>query len=357
MNETKPMNVRRKTCSGLRRRWFPVLLGAFVCTVGQTRADLDWRVSVKFILDANGHRAVDGEFCTDDHVYERFDQANRILASYGRGYRFKVVEILDVPGVSQWFDMPVESSTAVGLKSAVDLVPGVYRWNERAMNIYVLGSDTSGETRSGLIIVGQKHANTNTVFHECGHHLNLRHTFNTQVDCHSDDDDEADCGCSSFFPGEDEVSDTLFDHRCFKTKNQIARANGLGASYDDLNLAEKTRVDMVFTNLMCYRETRAGLTPGQLDRMTDASNGFRSNVASGRTWFVDQATPCALQDGSPSCDGADLFGPFDTLKKGVDAASAGDIVMVAAGSYRTVTMFTKSLTVRSWRGTVEIRAP
>ena len=60
----------------------------------QLHAQLLWRVSVKFILDANGQRAARGDLITDSTVRAKFDLYNRILDTLGRGYNFYLTESL-----------------------------------------------------------------------------------------------------------------------------------------------------------------------------------------------------------------------------------------------------------------------
>src|SRR5678815_1517171 len=59
----------------------------------EARAQIEWRVSVKFILDANGHRPTGGIIDTDQDVRDQVDAANRLIDPFGRGYRFALTEL------------------------------------------------------------------------------------------------------------------------------------------------------------------------------------------------------------------------------------------------------------------------
>src|SRR5436190_18948241 len=65
-------------------------------------AQIEWRVSVKFILDANGHRPSGGLIDTDQDVRDQVDAANRLIDPFGRGYRFALTEIVNLSGYSAY---------------------------------------------------------------------------------------------------------------------------------------------------------------------------------------------------------------------------------------------------------------
>jgi hypothetical protein len=110
---------------------------------------------------------------------------------------------------------------------------------------------------------------------------------------------------------------------------------------------------------MSYHDpnNRNRLTPDQLDRMTDTSNGGRNNVATGYTRFVDHTctTFPGFANGSSSCS---LFGgPYHTVGDGINHANPGDIVMLRPGNYNEPMTISKPLTLRATRGNATIGAP
>lgn len=88
--------------------------------------------------------------------------------------------------------------------------------------------------------------------------------------------------------------------------------------------------------------------------MTDASNGKRREVASGRTVFVDANAPGIAPDGSSK--GGFGGGPYKNLGSGIDAAETGDIVLIRPGTYTDATRLTKAVTFRATRGNATLRS-
>ncbi len=108
---------------------------------------------------------------------------------------------------------------------------------------------------------------------------------------------------------------------------------------------------------MSYHDpnNRNRLTPDQLDRMTDTSNGGRNNVATGFTRFVDHTSGCIFPNGSSGC--SFLGGPYHSVGDGINAANPGDIVMVRPGNYNEPMTISKPLTLRATRGDATIGVP
>lgn len=308
-------------------------------------AQLQWRVSVKFILDADGNRADAGTFAgccdldTDAEVTAKIDTANAILGRYGRGYGFDLVEIIDVPGVSQWFDEPILRDTRNGIRDEAQDDPATYFWSTDAINVYILGTDGSG-TAYDMVLLGQNLNSPNTPFHEFGHFFTLCHTF--QCGCNGCDE------CPT--PGDDEIDDTIEDSPCWGSatgQDSIAN-NAFGSDYATLTAEQQAQVDLVFYNLMCYRYRRERLSPGQLDRMTDASNSKVNHVATGRTHFVDD-------DGDPENQSGSSTEPYITVADGLEAAGTGDIVLIRAGTYDESLTIDQRIYLRASRGNAVIR--
>ena len=113
--------------------------------------------------------------------------------------------------------------------------------------------------------------------------------------------------------------------------------------YSQLSAGDQHRVNQVLHNVMSYREQRAALTPGQLDRMTNYSNGTVHHVTDGYTRFVDYHGDPLAADGSSSF-------PYITLGDGLIAADPGDIVLIRRGSYNEAMTLDQDVTLRASRG-------
>ena len=97
------------------------------------------RVSLKVILDANGERPTDGAYYQDVQFTESVRFANEILAGSGAGWRIELVEIVDLPGLSQWYSSMTCVEARRGIEAAAELEPELYAWRADAINIYVGG--------------------------------------------------------------------------------------------------------------------------------------------------------------------------------------------------------------------------
>src|SRR5262245_17783988 len=126
----------------------PLLLAGacFVATVTATGAApclvQNVRVSVKFVLNAANSRPTTGAYIRDDQIQAAIAEANAALANNGANWRIDLVEILDVPGISQWFG-PLSCSDAGNfhsMETQAEANPLLYRWRTDAVNIYVISS-------------------------------------------------------------------------------------------------------------------------------------------------------------------------------------------------------------------------
>ena len=88
-------------------------LGAFiaVCSSFQAQAQLEVRLSIKVILEANGTRPAGGTLSTDAGIRSSVTDANSLLASFGRGYQYRITEILDLPGHSELLDLGCQDAS------------------------------------------------------------------------------------------------------------------------------------------------------------------------------------------------------------------------------------------------------
>src|SRR5437870_5056820 len=73
------------------------MLAGVLCALfsPEAQAQLQWRVSVKVILDSNGNRPTSGNVYTDQQIQGQIDTANAILDQYGRGYDYVLTEIVN----------------------------------------------------------------------------------------------------------------------------------------------------------------------------------------------------------------------------------------------------------------------
>ena len=330
---------------------FAALMAGLLRPVTAT-AQLRWRVSVKFILNASGNRPSSGVINTDQEVQDQVNNANAVLRGYGRGYEFQLTEIVDLSGVSQWYSVDRDEKDA--LEAAAEANKSLYAYRDNAINIYINGNSGSAVCSfppgDDIIFMGQG-SRTTSVFHEAGHYLDLRHTHQGEVYQNSNGSVCTNgCSCATLIGGTgDAMADTIADHQCWDTQNQISLGN-YGVVYSSLSAGNQGRVDNVFFNMMSYHDTRNRLTPDQLDRMTDTSNGDRFKITNGRTRFVDRDNISIIQAGTS------VF-PFETFNQGVNAAASGDIVLTRPGNYNETITITKAVTLRATRGTAIIGIP
>jgi hypothetical protein len=326
------------------------------------QAQIEFRVSAKFILDAGGNLpsnnggfgAQRADVTNAAAVQAQIDLANTILDRHCRGTRYRLTEVLNLSGVSQWFSVPArDSGNRNALESAAMANTALYAWRNDAINLYINNTSSAVCSFPGdhnLIFMGSR-AYTTLFVHEAGHFFNLSHTHQGESGCADN------CGCgATLTPGDsDNVGDTLPDHECWGQDNIASWSFG-GRNYSQLNAGEQYRVDNVFLNIMSYHLPQDRFTSDQLDRFADAANDPRSNVVTARTRFVDRNNGCALQNGSSSC-GFLFGGPYSTVAGGVGGANSGDIVLIRPGLYNEPGTYTKTVTFRATRGNATIGTP
>ena len=336
-----------KTKSAPTGMW--TFLRIVLCTVWlfalEARAQIEWRVSVKFILDANGNRPSGGIIDTDQDVRDQIDAANRLIDPFGRGYRFRLTEIVDLSGYPAYFSTDRET-TSSNLMVIATNNPASIAWRANALNYYVNAAPgvNEGITKSKLIVLG--HEVTREAFtHECGHYLGLCHTHG--CDCDS---------CTSCVDPSDGLGDTLPDSLCWSQQNQMA-TNYYHSNFVDLTPAQQASVSNTFNNIMGYHLLRKVFTSDQLDEIADISNGFRHNLTTGFTWFVDRDNTCTGRTGSSLCAPNGTGGPFQTVTTGVNTAGTNDIVLIRPGHYNEPMTIGKSITLRATRGDAIVGKP
>lgn len=370
-----------------RRTWSPrvwlLALAYAALAAAPTFGQLEWRISVKWIRDLSGNRAP----LTNYTIAGAVAEANRILDGYGRGYRIRVIEEVDIyeanlpappeiwfcgsgtnavecdqsePNaqlVQHWFDAPFIVAVRRELDNAAEAdYAGLdrFHWRSDAINVYMLHTDRGGLSvqppyGSGMLLgIG---GGITTPLHEIGHFMWLCHTFGCS-------DEGPENGCAAVDPNSGPLDDPLYD-RVVDTlpddsdwgRRQIAWYS-FCAPYSSLPASDKQRVDNVYRNVMSYHPSsadRVRFTSDQLDRMTDASNGMRINITDGLTHFVDGSSG-GSQDGSS----ADPWPSFTIGLLGALASPTTDIVLVRAGAYDESPIINFPVFLRASRGNAVI---
>lgn len=140
-------------------------------------------VSVKHVVDATGSRSV-GYFTRDEQIHEAFRQANQVLQRSDAGWRLEVDEIVDVEGISRYFDLSTGEDVRA-LEREARQSPDAYGWRSDAINFYVVNTLHAGGMCSfpvgdDIIVINNAHGILNDGvgwLHEVGHYLSLLHTF------------------------------------------------------------------------------------------------------------------------------------------------------------------------------------
>lgn len=321
--------------------WFPIcILNAVLLAPVTARSEVVWRVSFKVIQDASGDRPNN---IANSDLQAQIDFANTNPYFLSRGFRLQSDEIIDLSGVSQWFDGPDETwkTFRSDLQAAAEADPSLYQWRTDAINVYVNDDNGGGMTGDIIQLGGTKIMNTPwTVLHEIGHFMSLAHTFDGESGC------TEDCtGCTETqIPGnDDDIDDTLPDHECWKNWDDIA-SNAFPTEFASgtMTATQLNEVDNVWFNIMSYHSNRDRFTSDQLDAMADTAAGSRSYVTDHRTWFVDTVT-------TPPETGLSSH-PFDSIQEAVDKAGGGDVLIIRTGTYDEPPPITKAVTLRASRG-------
>ena len=322
-------------------------------------ADIEVRISVKFIKNSNGDRPMNSGTDIDISTPLTFDveitHANKVLEATGRGYQIKVVEYLDIQPpapVDQfadfWYALAARENRRV-FEAFASSNKAVWKWNDNgAINIFV-NNTTSGSCSfadSGQTIsLGSTLFTKGTVLHEIGHFFNLSHTHGS------------DANCNVFVPANplssgisdgDGLGETIPDHPCY-TQDQLSMAN-FGANYAALSAIQQNIVDDTWLNLMSYHEEDR-LLPVQMDYWTDTANRTRRAVCTGYTWFL--ATNGA--DGIIFPDGLSPGQAFQSLGWGLARVTGpADVVLLRSGNYLAPQTISTPCTLRATRGPVTL---
>lgn len=317
-------------------------------------ADINLRISVKFILSSGGSMPCcgNGTFDSFADITNQVSFANEQLRATGRGYQFQIYEVTTVGGPASAFFSNSRDDKDL-LEAAAEANPSGFKYRDNAVNMYVndaAGSAVCSFPPDDHIILFGQNSRTTSLWHESGHYFNLSHTHNGQAYENSNGSTCTNsCACAVIIGGNaDGVNDTIADNECWDSLNEVAQGN-YAQNYAGLSAANRTRVDNILHNIMSYHSDRDRMTSDQLDRWTDAANGARIDDASGRTRFVDRANVSGFYVGTSTL-------PYRTVATGISAASASgsDIVLIRPGNYNEPQTITKAVTLRATRGNAVI---
>lgn len=271
------------------------------------------RLSFKFILNASNNRPATGNLNTDAEVDAQVARGNAIFSHFISELRLQNLEIVDVSGVSQWYNTGASETERNNLRAAAQAAPATYHWRTDAINVYITGaggSAISDFTPNNNIILVCQGAWDTTVAHECGHILNLLHTHETC--CYANYD-----GCD----------DTLPDDSSWTSHDQMA-VNSYGVVYSSLNAAQQANVDMTWGNLMSYHDpnNRSMLSPCQMDRQS-------TEAYSDRTWILSR-TPVYVDALYGGAHNGSFTQPYQTVQQAINAGVLnGKVMVLEAGTH------------------------
>lgn len=322
------------------------------------------RLSYKIVLNPNGGtRPPD---VTNADIYTAVEQMNNLMKNYLRGFRFQVVEILDIGangqtvGPSQWYNTNFFAPQGAMWKDEMEVAAisdSAYWWRNNAVNIYITNGISGGICSfpgegDNILIIGGNSDNIGWLqLHELGHYFNLCHTQGCLCACFGID------GCGEA-PGDDEIADTLPD-RSDWNQDGIANHN-FGQPYAMLSPVQKNQVDNSFFNIMSYHGSGCGqgmvpdrLTEQQLDRWADAA-GAASGVnrifaVDSIAIFVDVTAPQQHPFFGSSAN------PYNNIVDAVNEASAvvnsglGAVLTLRPGAFNQQLTIGIPLTLRATR--------
>lgn len=287
------------------------------------------RISIKFILDASGNRPTAGNLNTNAEINSEVDWANIILRDNFSEYRLAELELIDLSGVSQWYNTTVGGNPGPtnrdNLRAAAIADPTTYHWRTDAINIYINGGPNSAISKfppdNDIILMNQWCSNTpSCMLHELGHSLNLMHTHET-------------C-CTN----QDLCADTISDNQTW-TKDQLSQ-NNFGNVYASLTAAQQNQVDLVFNNVMSYHvsEPQLRLSTCQMGRESTQGDSDRAWLLSKSPVYVNSGYGGLFQTGR-------YVKPYKTFKKAVNSGLSGKVLVVQQGSYTSTTPVTTNTTI------------
>lgn len=326
--------------------------------------EIEIRISVKYIYF--GDTRPSGQYSDAAAVQDIIDQVNeRTLNRWNRGYRYVITEFRDVIGASAFSDISSDAEFK-SLENAAEADPGRFFWRTDAVNLYIVSSFFAGgaaaipsnapsDTDYELVVfaanAGSNKANPPDVLwpHELGHHFDLYHTFgNDLVSDTRLDPNPTQCMPNPMgLPCTTTTTGPMVEC-CCATKLSLVNTAAANQGW-----SAQERTDILFNNMSYHCNLTLDnirMTPGQLDRWTDATRLFHWGEVSGFTYFVQRSMPVTRPYSGLSTD------PYPNLAGGIAAANpnGGDIVLLRAGNYDEPMTITKPLTLRASRGNVNI---
>jgi hypothetical protein len=271
------------------------------------------RISLKFILDANGNRPANGSLNTDAEINAQVKYGIDILSGLNSELTFEQIEFVDLTGLSQWYDTAANSGESLdALRQAAIADPATYHWRTDSINIFInngtAGGISSFPPDNNIILLNQW-ISPSTMFHEIGHSLELMHTHET-------------C-CTNG----DECSDTITDDAAW-SRDDVAQ-NNFGCLYADCSASQQASVDMVFNNVMSYHigEARTRLSPCQMNRISAQADTDRNWLLSRMPVYVDSNRFFMIQTGT-------FLFPYWTLQDAYNAGGfANKVLVLQQGAY------------------------
>ena len=351
----------------MNTRFFLIALGVggLAAALTAQAQTIDLRLSVKIIVHPTTGARPAG--VTPQLFTNAVQAANKWMAGYWRGHRYRLTEVVDIGGPAQggtngpskWFGRdPRNTADGTWQSFQADVQgSGLYLLRTDALNYYVTSPtnwNTGGaapfpwEAPAWIAAWGIVNDGPFWVVHECGHFYGLVHTH-------------GGCGCPSttgctflngYWVGDDGLTDTLKEAAgdfCFTNINQLTLAN-FNKWFTNCSPAEQTLAINTFSNVMSYHDPpnkdlwMNRLTEQQADLFTTYANNDRAYTASGRTRFVSTS-------GSDLNSGLNSTAPKRTVLNAVTASSAagGDIVLLRPGNYNEQVTLNKPVTLRAPR--------
>ncbi len=373
----------------MKTKWFCLLVLAIAAPLFLKSAYADdiikIRLSYKIILDpADGNPPPTLTGPDYPEIHAIVDSMNKLQEVYGRGYRFVLegpVESIggmgDTDGPSGVFynidlrthefdiSRPDGSVMRLSAKSVLESTakdnPILYKWKDKAINIYINRYTSGGKCsfpshsifdRSEHVIVIGANESVATHLHEIGHYFSLKHTHQ-----------EGFWGI-----GDENIKDTIDDDATWTSRDRIALEN-YGRRFNQLSIARQERVLNVWENIMSYHHQHGSvltrLTEGQLDHWASIANIRREYVTDGQMIFVKKGG-LTVKDyaTNPTHNWKPLLelemhhgNAYGEVKYGIVRANeaGGDIILIFPGAYPEKLIINRPVVLRATRqGSVTI---
>lgn len=338
---------------------FQLLLLTQSVMILPARADIEVRISVKFIKNFDGTRPMNSsniDLSTSTAFDAEIAHGNAVLAATGRGYRLRVVEYLEIQpsapsgqASDYWYSLPARSSRST-FEAAAQADKATWRWHDNAINIFVNNSSSGSCSFVGnglSISMGSTIFTQGTIVHELGHFFNLSHTHAGDSACTAGPYPVADG---------DGLAETIQDHNCLTTRDQLSMAN-FGANYAALTAEQQAAVNSAWLNVMSYHQEDQ-LLDIQMDHWAWNANIARQFACNGFTVFVSPTG--SNPGGAPWHGGLHANAPLATMDAalfyvGTHSTAPNDVILFRTGNYTApATQITTPCTLRAERGPVTL---